>query len=195
MEDHKSHDALLCIQTGQDREGHEPDAVLLGDLLCQNARGDEKILCPCSRGDLEHHRDRRALQPGDGARQVPSSPFPRARRLHPGILHGGAGPERARRALQGDRGRARQGQLRPGSVPETARIRDRDAREDGLCRLLPDRLGLHPLCQGARHPGGPGPRFRRRQPGRLLPQDHRPRPPALQPAVRAVPEPRTHQHA
>jgi DNA polymerase-3 subunit alpha len=57
-------------------------------------------------------------------------------------------------------------------------------------RLLPDRRRLHQLGQAQRHPGRPGARLRRRLAGRLCARHHRPRPAALRPAVRALPEPR-----
>jgi DNA polymerase-3 subunit alpha len=61
-----------------------------------------------------------------------------------------------------------------------------DDPEDGLPRLLPDRGRLHQLGQEQRLPGRPGPRLGRRLAGRLRAEDHRPRPAALQPAVRAA---------
>ena len=70
-----------------------------------------------------------------------------------------------------------------------AGIRDRDHHPDGLSGLLPHRLGLHRLGQGARLPGGARPRFGRRFAGGLCALHHRPRPAALQAAVRALPEP------
>ena len=42
---------------------------------------------------------------------------------------------------------------------------------------------------------GPGPRFRGRLCGRLLPADHRPRPDQVRPAVRALPQPEPHLDA
>ena len=62
---------------------------------------------------------------------------------------------------------------------------------DGLFRLLPHRRRLHPVVEGAGHPGRPGPRFGRRIGRRLGADHHRPRSAAVQPAVRAVPQPRT----
>ena len=63
-------------------------------------------------------------------------------------------------------------------------------RPDGLQRLLPDRLGLRQVREGQRHRGRPGPRLGGRLDRRLLPADHRRRPAALRPAVRALPQPR-----
>ena len=63
---------------------------------------------------------------------------------------------------------ARQGQpeARPRRIRRAPGSRNQDDPEDEVLRLLPDRLGLHPLRQSAGHPGRPGPRFGRRQPGR-----------------------------
>ena len=73
----------------------------------------------------------------------------------------------------------------------TPGLRTRRHRQDGFRRLLPDRRRLHPVGQGARHPGRPRPRLRRRLRRRLGADHHRPRPAALQPAVRALPQPGT----
>ena len=62
--------------------------------------------------------------------------------------------------------------------------------EDGVLGLLPDRLGLHQLGEGARHPGRAGPRLGRRLARRVRDADHRPRSDRVQAAVRALPEPR-----
>ena len=48
----------------------------------------------------------------------------------------------------------------------------------GFAGLLPDRRGLHPLGARERHPGGPGPRLRRRLARRLCARHHRSRPAA-----------------
>ena len=71
-----------------------------------------------------------------------------------------ASPARARR-FDGDVVRGAAG-ARAGRHPE-----------DGLLRLLPHRLGLHQLRQGARHPGGPGARLGRRLAGRVRAAHHR----------------------
>ena len=65
----------------------------------------------------------------------------------------------------------------------------------GLRRLLPGRRRLHQLGQGARHPGRPGPWLRRRLDVRVRDADHRPRPAAARPDLRAVPQPGAHVDA
>ena len=72
---------------------------------------------------------------------------------------------------------------------------DRRHPPGGLRRLLPDRLGLHPLRARARDPGGPGPRLGGGQPRRLRAGHHRHRPDRVRPALRALPEPGAHQPA
>ena len=62
-------------------------------------------------------------------------------------------------------------------------------KEMGFDGLLPDRLGLHPLREAERRQRRPRPRLGRRQPRRVLPRDHRPRPDPLRPALRALPQP------
>jgi DNA polymerase III alpha subunit len=56
--------------------------------------------------------------------------------------------------------------------------------------LLPDRVRLYPLGQGSRHTGRPWQGFGGRITGGLCHQNHRPRSAAVQPAVRALSEPR-----
>ena len=75
-------------------------------------------------------------------------------------------------------------------LPQAAGLRARRHREDGLLRLLPDRRRLHPVGEGAGHSRRARARLGRRLGRRLGAADHRPRPAALRPAVRALPEPR-----
>ena len=58
----------------------------------------------------------------------------------------------------------------------------------GFPGLLPDRRRLHRLGAQQRLPGRPRPRLGRGLAGRLCAAHHRPRPAALQPAVRALPQ-------
>ena len=72
-----------------------------------------------------------------------------------------------------------------------ARLRDRRHHRHGVRRLLPDRRRLHQMGQGQRHPGRAGPRLGRGLGGRLGADHHRSRSDRAQPAVRALPQPRT----
>ena len=88
----------------------------------------------------------------------------------------------------------------PNSAPDETyrrapRVRARRHRGHGLPRLLPHRRRLHQVGQGARHPRRPRPRLGRRLARRLRAHHHRPRPPALRPPLRAVPQPRPHLDA
>ena len=85
---------------------------------------------------------------------------------------------------------ARQARRR-GRLPRSAsRWSSTSSRQMGFAGLLPDRLGLHPPRQGARHPGRAGPRLGRGIDRRVLDADHRPRSDPVRPALRALPEPR-----
>ena len=82
----------------------------------------------------------------------------------------------------------------PGGIPDYAqtpgRVRDRGHRLQGVRRLLPRRRRLHHLGQGQRHPGRPGSWLGCGLDVRLRDEDHRPRPDAARPDLRAVPQPR-----
>ena len=132
-----------------------------------------------------------ALEPRAQAGQIR-----RCRRIRSGGADDRAGPARAR-PLQVSRNAERRFAARqtrhrqPTRVIGPPRQRTGDDLPDGLRGLLPDRRGLHPLGTRERRAGGPGPRLRRRLAGRLCAADHRSRPAALRPAVRALPEPGT----
>ena len=85
------------------------------------------------------------------------------------------------------RGRARSGRASPIA---SASISSSTSSSRWVSRLLPDRRGLHPMGEGARHSGRAGPRLGRRLGGRLGADHHRSRSDALRPAVRALPQSR-----
>ena len=62
--------------------------------------------------------------------------------------------------------------------------------EDGALQLLPDRLGLHPVRAGERHPGRTGAGERGGLARRVDAPDHRGGPARLRPPLRALPQPR-----
>ncbi len=83
-------------------------------------------------------------------------------------------------AAAGPRGPGRAAEAPPAGradrrLPGAAGARDRRHPVDGVLRLLPDRLRLHEVGGGARHPGRAGPRLGRGIAGRLVAADHRPR--------------------
>ena len=127
---------------------------------------------------------------------------PRTRSADPAALLG-----RRRRAPKSTRRRSCAGRRRPGwsaasrlhglapgrtprRLSRAARLRARRHRAHEVSRLLPDRRRLHPVGEGARHPGRAGPRLGRRLARRLCADHHRPRSAPLRPAVRALPQSR-----
>ena len=160
-------------------EEPEPLEVRHRPLLLQDARGDRRRLPRTRRRAAAHARGRRALLRRDRTRPDPPAQVPGARRA--GCLRL---PRRALR--EGPREAVRVHHRR---AHREAPLRAEDDPGDGVHRLLPHRLGLHPLREGARDLGRARPRLGCRQPRLLLPADHRPRPDPLRPALRAVPQP------
>ena len=106
-EDHKSHDALLCIQTGKTVKDTNRMKFSSETFYVKTPEEMKKSFAARARGDLKHRRYCGALQPGARTRQVPPPPFPRTRRHYTRILHGGTQPQGTGRAVRGDRGSAR----------------------------------------------------------------------------------------
>ena len=75
-------------------------------------------------------------------------------------------------------------------VPRAAGERARDDLQDGFCRVLPDRLGLHRLRAQADHSRRARPRLRRRLARRVRAAHHRHRSDRAQPLFRALPQSR-----
>ena len=139
-------------------------------------------------------RDRQALQPEPGARQAAAARLRDADRRRRARADGRVLPDRLAPGSRGAPGaalpRCRGARARAAALRRAARLRDRDDPEDGLPRLLPDRRRLHQLGAEQRLPGRARARLGRRLAGRVFAQHHRPRPAALQAAVRALPQPR-----
>ena len=178
---YQAHDALLCIAQGK--------AV---------ADNDRKRLTPCHYfrpaadmrevfADLPEACDNTLVI----ARRCAFLPQPRQPILPAFPTADGESEETALRrdALAGlDARLARLGvgdEDRP-ALSRAARIRARHDHPNGVCRLFPDRRRFHPMGETRGHPGRPGARLRRRLGRRLGVDDHRSRPAALWPAVRAV---------
>ena len=161
----------------------------------EDARGDGADLRRRLGGAVEH-----APRRGDvlglqaQARQPDVAALPGARRATTWTATSGTSRGRASRR-RFDEFRTRGATVDESGVSRAARDRARRHRRDGVPRLLPDRLGLHPRGEGARHPGGPGPRLGRGLARRLRARHHGHRSDPVQPAVRALPEPRARQHA
>ena len=75
-------------------------------------------------------------------------------------------------------------------LPRAARLRAQGDRRHEVSRLLPDRLRLHPVGEGAGHSGRAGARLGRRLARLLCAHHHRSRSDALRSAVRALPQSR-----
>ena len=162
-------------------------------LLRQDARRDGGLLRAHPRGAGERCKNRRALQRRVQVRRHLPAQVPGPRRDDRGVL-----PRRDRRggAEEADRrGEPAQREGRRRRLRRAPGPRARRHPEDALRRLLPHRLGLHPLREGARHPRRSGARLGRRLPRRLLDAHHRHRSHRQQAAVRALPQPGAHQHA
>ena len=169
------------------RLAQEPEPLALrrrGVLLQDPGRDGARL--PRTRGrHAPQPRGRRALQRRARARPDPAAELPRARRPRRVRLPRRAVREGSRQALR---------RLDPGAR-RAAALRAQDRPRNGLRGLLPDRRRLHRLREAKRRLGRPGPRLGGRLARRLLPRDHRHRPDALRPPVRAVPEPRPQGHA
>ncbi|CAA9393313.1 MAG: DNA polymerase III alpha subunit, partial [uncultured Quadrisphaera sp.] len=160
----------------------QPVQVRRRRLLPQDRRADAPPVARAARGLRQHPAHRRdvrgRLHRGHGHLHAP---LPRARGGVGDVLVRQGGRGRAADALQG---RGARGVAPPGGV------RDRRHHPDGVRRLLPRRRRLHPLGQAQRHPRRPRARLGRRLDRRVRPGDHRPRPAAPRPDLRAVPQPR-----
>ena len=155
------------------------DVVLHERVLFEVHGGDGGVVRRLPRGAGVHDRDRGALRRRDRARR-PAHPELRV----PGRPVGEGVPAQPRhgrhaRALRGPDPRARARAHGDGA---------RGHRQDGLQRLLPDRLGLRQLGQEQRRRRRPGPWLGGRLDHRLHAADHGRGPAGLRPAVRALPE-------
>ena len=192
-EEYEAHDVLLCIADGA-QVAQDQRRRLTPEHRCKSAGRDGRAVRRSARGDRQHA--------GDRAGAAASWCRPARRSCRPSRPRPAAARSRscARQAEAGLEARLTAGVYEPACRP-TRRRRRRPYRErldyeldvidrHEVRRLLPDRRRLHPVGQGAGHPGRAGARLGRRLGGRLVARDHRPRPVALRPAVRALPQPR-----
>ena len=141
-EDARAHEALLCIQSGDSLKNPNHWKLRHRPVLLQDAGGDgARLPGPTRRRCARTLEIAERCNVDDRARRrscCPSFPVPgRPRRVRV-----------PRRALREGPAEA----LRPGDAraPGAARVRAEDDPRDGLRRLLPDRLGLHPLREAER---------------------------------------------
>ncbi len=183
-------------------ERQAPAAPVHRAAIFQDAGGNGETVRRPAGSVAEQRGDRQALQHLPEAGQAVPAQFPHAQRREPGRFPAqriAARPAGAHALPVPGRGAAC---FEDAGIPGAARVRDRDHHQDGLPRLLPDRVGLHPLGQGLsrrkvsqRRAGRAGARFRRGLAGGVFARHHRPRSAALRIAVRALPQPRARVHA
>ncbi len=169
----------------QDHEGPGSLALQRAAILLQVPGRDARPVRRDSGGVEEYRRRSGAVQPGAEIRPDPAAEVHGPGGVHAGFILADTGGRGAAQAIR---------ESRAGGDP-ALESRAPGHREDGLRRLLPGGLGFHQLCPIPGHPGGARPRVGGRIAGRVLPGHHQHRPPALRPALRAVPKPRADQHA
>ena len=182
----RAHEALLCIQTGSTLTDPEPLALLHPGVLREVGGGDGPGLRRDPRGLPQHPGRGRAVQSHPRVQPLPPAALRGARGTHAGELPSGTGAGGTPPALRGEPGG------RPRGPPGARAGRH---REDGLRRLLPGGVGLHPLRAAARHRRGPRARVVGGVAGGLLPRHHQRRSHPLRPPVRAISQPRADLHA
>ncbi len=193
-EDARAHEILLCIQTGKTIYRPQPDALEHARLLPKIARRNDAAFRRAGRRARPHRRNRRSAATSSWKRC--KEPFPKfdVPESHSADTYF---EYVARQGFEKRRPRLEAMRAKGGLKHDLAGIRRAPGSrnphdpEDEVLRLLPDRLGFHPLCQGARHSRRARTRLRGRQPGGLRHGHHRYRPAAIRPAVRALPQSRS----
>ena len=174
-----AHEALLCIQSGDTLKNPAHWKFDTNEFFFKTPEemsGDFPGLEHALARTLEV-AERCHVELELGRILLPTFPVPRGSRLL-------RLPRSALRA--GSREAIREGDARAHRPPP---LRAQDDQGDGLRGLLPHRLGLHPLREAERRQRRAGARLRCRVARRILPRDHRRRPDALRPPLRALPEP------
>ena len=196
-DDARAHEILMCIQTGKTMTDPARMHWDHPDFYLKSRAEMMAAVRRAGRSRRPHLGDRAAL-PGEAGKDQGAVPaLRRAGRAHDRHLfriRGAAGIREAA-AAPGSAARAGPVEARSGGVRRAAGSRNPHDPADEVLRLLPDRLGLHPLREIAFDSGGAGARLGGRQPGQLRHGDHRYRSAAVRAAVRALPESGAHQHA
>ena len=190
--DHKPHDILLCIGTGKSVNDAHRLKYGSDEFYLKTPGADVGTLRRVSRRAHQHGAHRRAVSRQPRREGLPPAQLRRAgggdprrslRTHHPrglcGAAAAAAGTDRPRRAA-----------AHPRRVRDASRLRDRDDPEDGVHRVLPHRLGFHPVRARAGDSGRTGSRIGSRQRRRVVPAHHRRRPDRVRPHLRALPESR-----
>ncbi len=168
-EDARAHEILLCIQTGKSLSDPNRMRWSTPDFYLKSRAEMMELF-----GELEDALDRTGeiAQRCQVKLEKVKEPFPKfdVPAGHSADTYfeyvARQGFEKRRPRLEAMRAQGHP-QARPGRIRRAPGSRNPHDPEDEILRLLPDRLGLHPLRQGARHPGRAGPRLGRGQPGRL----------------------------
>ncbi len=168
-DDHQAHDVLLCIGSGKKVHETGAAAVRHAGVLREERGGDGGRVPRPSRSALEHGEDRGdvRLHPQAGG-SLPAFDVPAGFTIESYF-------EKVARDGYAERLRALEplaaaGRLRHPIADYESRLEKEIGviRRVGLRRVLPHRLGLHPLRPRARNPRGTGTRLGRGQPRRLL---------------------------
>ena len=133
-EDHEAHDALLCVQTAVDALGPQALQVRGPGALPEVGRRDALAVPRGARGLRQHAVDRRAGRRHHRVRQGAAARLPDARGLR----------RRSTSTCANSRWtgpRARWGSELAADVVQRLQFELVDDRDDGLQRLLPDRVG------------------------------------------------------
>ena len=188
----------MCIQTGKTMTDPNRMHWDHARFLPEVARRDDGAVRRAGRRRRPHLGDRAALpgEAGKGQGAVPA--LRRSRRTTRPIPTSSTWRARdSRSAARASKPCAPQGQLKH-DLPEYVERLDREIemiqqmKFSGYFLIVWDFI-RYAKSQGI--PGGSGPRFGGRQPGRLRDGDHRYRSAAVRAAVRALPQSRAHQHA
>ena len=178
--DARAHEALLCIQSGDSLKNPNHWKFETDHFYFKSPAGDGARL-PRPRWTRCAARSRSPSAATSRSSSARSSC--RASTCRKAATRSTTSSSSARRAS-----RSRYDKVTP-ELQERLQVRAEDDQGDGVHRLLPDRLGLHPLREDARRLRRPGPRLVRRLARRVLARDHRHRPDPLRPDVRALPQP------
>src|ERR1017187_3086005 len=183
-EDARAHEILMCIQTGKNFSDPNRMRWNTSDFYLKTREEMMELF-----GELEDAVDRtwETAQRCQVTLEKVVDPFPRFDIPAEHTTHTSHTYFEYVALLEAHAGEGRS-QTRPGRVRRTPGSRNQDDPGHEVLRLLPGGVGLHPLRQGQGDPGGPGTGLRGGQPGELRHGDHRHRPAAVRPAVRALPQ-------